>query len=67
VYAALDYDVGPAARWRVVGGVVVDCLLSSRVDERRRGCRVDWSFVITDVLGTIPRGNSNDIYELLEI
>ena len=27
----------------------------------------DWSFVITDVFRTIPRGNSNDIYELLDL
>ncbi len=26
----------------------------------------DWSFVVTDVFRTIPRGNSNDIYELLD-
>ena len=63
--AALDY-VDPGVTSAVRGSVESSrwCLV---LVERRRGCRVDWSFVITDVLRTIPRGNSNDIYELLEI
>ena len=65
--AALDC-VGPPDELLRRGSL--DVVSSSRLSYRPLVGEVattcDWSFVITDVLGTILRGNSNDIYELLD-